>query len=169
MGLSFCSFFRGEDLLDMRFTILSTRGVDLILLGPGIFVWFGGAFIKSLASEDAVILKVGPEGASRVLNVRIVDDACTLLGVALINWLVLWRAGVQEFSFLRFALLTLFEACFLWLMCERGCSVVVYLFTSFFWVGLWFRLFFAWFFYLLWKSWALLQAPGFLGSLGSDC
>ena len=69
----------------MRSNILSTRGVDLALLGPGILVGFGGEFIKSLASEDAVILKVGSERASRMLNVRFVYDACTVLGVALIN------------------------------------------------------------------------------------
>ena len=67
----------------MRSTILSTRGVDLALLGPGIVDGSDGGFMKSFASEDAVILKMGPEGLSRMLNVLIVEDGCIMLGVAL--------------------------------------------------------------------------------------
>ena len=67
----------------MRSTILSTRGVDQALLGPGIVDGSDGEFMKSFASEDAVILKVGLEGGSLMLNVHIVEDGCILLGSAL--------------------------------------------------------------------------------------
>ena len=83
MGLSFCLL--GELCFQMRSTILSTRGVDVAFLGPGIVAGSAGEFIKSLASEDAIILKVGHKGVYRMLNVLVVDDDCTLLGAALTN------------------------------------------------------------------------------------
>ena len=66
----------------MRSTIWTTRGVDLVLLGPGIVDGSDGGFLKSYASEE------GPEGLSRKLNVLIVEDGCILLGVALAKHLL---------------------------------------------------------------------------------
>ena len=99
MGLSFWFCLLGELCFQMRSTILSTHGVDLALLGPGTAAGSAGEFIKSLASDDAVILKVGPEGFSRMLNVLVVDDDCTLLGVALMKDLFSDELEFKSFLF----------------------------------------------------------------------
>ena len=83
----------------MRSTILSTRGVDQAFLGPGIVDGSAGDFMKSLASKDAVILIVGLEGVSRKLNVLVVEDDCTLLGVALIKDLFSDELEYRSFLF----------------------------------------------------------------------
>ena len=44
----------------MLSTILSTRGVDRVWLGPGVAAEVDSEFMKLLASEYAVIRKVGP-------------------------------------------------------------------------------------------------------------
>ena len=58
----------------IRSTILSTRGADRAWLGPGVAVEVDGEFMKSFASEDAVMRIVGPPGVSRTLKLFIVDD-----------------------------------------------------------------------------------------------
>ena len=103
MALSFWFCLLGELCFQMRSTILSTRGVDLVLLGPGIVDGSAGEFMKSLASQDAVILKVGPEGVSRMLNVLIVDDDCTLKGVALMKHFFSDELEYRSFLFYDFA------------------------------------------------------------------
>ena len=62
-------------------SISSTCGVYRALLAPGTFDGSNGEFIKSFGFEKAVILKVDPDGVSRMLNVRTVEEDCKLSGV----------------------------------------------------------------------------------------
>ena len=81
IGLSFSGCFFGEFLSQMLSTILSTRGVDRAWLAPGVAAEVYGEFMKLLASEYAVMRKVGPPGVSRMLKVFIVDGDCSCLGL----------------------------------------------------------------------------------------
>ena len=155
MGLSFWFCLLGEFCFQMR-----SRGVDLVLLGPGIVAGSAGEFIKSLASEDAAILKVGPEGVSQTLNVLVKDD-CTLLGVALMKDLFSDELVYKSFLFSNLACRLYFKAAFLtFAQTQSPCCSPPFCFCHSGWALLLFvwPVFFGW----LFPSSALPNAPGVL-------
>ena len=73
--------FGGELCCLIRFTILSTQGVERALLGPGALLSIIGVALKSSGFEDAVILNEGPTRFSLMLKVRSEFDFDSDLGM----------------------------------------------------------------------------------------